>query len=235
MTEEYFIEVENGEEVASAHHEADSDKWIFFCHGYGSDKEGSYVKRAERAVEEDFNAVRLTFRGNSESDGDFIDQSLSSRIKDVKSVVEFFEPEKIFLFGMSFGGKVVLHAAEEFDVERIVFKSPVLLNREMNKFREVVEEKGSYTHFDDKTIDQRFFDDFDTYSFEEAVKELDMPVAIFQGGSDSTVKFGNTAEAVKDMDTEVMLRRFEGETHFMTDEADEKLLEEMFWFLKKDY
>ncbi len=231
--DEFRLEVENSEEISLAHHEADSNEWIFFCHGYGTDKEGSYEKRAERAVEEGFNAVRLTFRGNGKSDGEFIDQNLSSRIKDLKTAIGHFEPKNLILFGMSFGGKVVLHAAEELDVEGIIFKSPVLLNSEMDKFREVVKEKGEYTHFDDKTINQRFFEDFDTYSFEDAVEELDMPVAIFQGGDDSTVKFERTADAVKEIDTEVMLRKFEGETHFMTDEAEEKLLDEMFWWLNK--
>lgn len=234
MSEEHFIEVEDGQKIATSHHRADSDTWIFFCHGYGSDKEGSYERRAERASEEGFNAVRLTFRGNGESDGEFIDQDLSSRIKDLKTAIDYFEPDNIILFGMSFGGKVVLHASEDLEPEAVVFKSPVLLNTEMEKFREVVEEKGSYTHFDDKTIDKRFFEDFDTYSFEEAVEKLDTPVALFQGGDDSTVKFENTAEAVKDMDTEVLLRKFESETHFMSDEAEEKLLDEMFWWLNKN-
>lgn len=231
--QEERIEVEEGEEISTAYHEANSDRWVFFCHGYGSDKEGSYEKRAERAAEAGFNAVRLTFRGNGESDGEFIDQNLSSRIRDLKAAIDFYNPERIFLFGMSFGGKVVLHSAEELDVEAIVFKSPVLFDDEMEKFRSVVEETGTYTHFEDKTIDKRFFEDFDTYSFEEAVEELDMPVAIFQGGDDSTVHFERTADAVKEMDTEVMLRKFDGETHFMTDEAGDKLLEEMIWFLER--
>ena len=231
--EELRLEVEDSEEISVAHHPADSDTWIFFCHGYGSDKEGSYEKRGERVSEEEFNAVRLTFRGNGKSDGEFIEQDLSSRIKDLKTAIEYFQPERIILFGMSFGGKVVLHAAEDLEVESIIFKSPVLLNSEMDKFREVVEEKGIYTHFEDKTIDERFFEDFDTHSFDEAVEELDMSVVIFQGGDDSTVKFERTAEAVKDMDTEVMLRKFEGETHFTSDKAEEKLLDEMMWWLKR--
>ena len=230
---EFKLEVENREEISLTRHETDSNDWIFFCHGYGSDKEGSYEKRAKRAVKEGYNAVRLTFRGNGKSDGEFIDQNLSSRIKDLKTAIDYFEPENIYFFGMSFGGKVVLHAAEEIDTKAIIFKSPVLLNSEMDKFREVVREKGTYTHFDDKTIDERFFEDFDTYSFEKAVEKLEIPVGIFQGGDDSTVKFERTADAVKDMDTEVMLRKFEGETHFMTDKAEEKLLDEMFWWLER--
>jgi pimeloyl-ACP methyl ester carboxylesterase len=228
----YSIEVENGEEVSAVHHPADSERWIFFCHGYGSDKEGSYQKRAERAAEEGFNAVRFDFRGNGESDGEFIDQSLSSRIKDLKSVIEFFDPGRIVLFGMSLGGKVVLHSSRDLDVEALIGKSPATYNSIMDKFREVVEEKGEYTHFGDKTIDHRFFDDLDNYSFSKAAESIDFPVAIFHGGADTTVHFENSADAVKEIDSEVMLRKFEGEKHSMSDEAVEKLLDEMFEFLE---
>lgn len=230
--EETRIEVENGEKVSAAYHSADSDKWLFLCHGYGSNKENSYKKRAERAVEEGFNAVRFTFRGNGESDGEFIDQSLSSRIKDLKSVIEYYSPERIFLFGMSFGGKVVLHATEDLDVEALVFKSPVLYGSEMEKFHEVVKEKGTYTHFADKTIDERFFEDFSKYSFEDASEEIDFPVAIFHGGADTTVHFENSAEAVKDIATDGMLYKLQGEKHSMSDEGEKKLLDIMFAWLE---
>lgn len=231
MTSKHSVEVEDGEEVSAVHHSADSDKWIFFCHGYGSDKEGSYEERAKRAVEEGYNAVRFDFRGNGESDGDFIDQSLSSRIADLEACMNFFEPEKIYLFGMSFGGKVVLHATEDLEVEALVLKSPVTYNSIMDKFREVVEEKGTYTHFGDKTIDERFFEDFDTYSFEEVTSGLDLPVAVFHGGADTTVHFENSAEAVKAFETEALLYKLEGEGHSMSDGGEKKLKDMMFAWL----
>ena len=231
MTSKHSVEVEDGEEVSAVHHSADSDKWIFFCHGYGSDKEGSYEERAKRAVEEGYNAVRFDFRGNGESDGDFIDQSLSSRIADLEACINFFEPEKIYLFGMSFGGKVVLHATEDLEVEALVLKSPVTYNSIMHKFREVVEEKGTYTHFGDKTIDERFFEDFDTYSFEEVTSGLDLPVAVFHGGADTTVHFENSAEAVKAFETEALLYKLEGEGHSMSDGGEKKLKDMMFAWL----
>lgn len=231
MTEKHFIEVEDEEEVSAVHHEADSNKWVFFCHGYGTDKEGSYEIRANRASNEGFNAVRFDFRGNGESDGEFIDQSLSSRIDDLKACIDFFEPENIYLFGMSFGGKVALHATEEFEIEALILKSPVTYNSEMDKFREVVKEKGTYTHFDDKTIDKRFFEDLDTFSFENVASGFDGPVAIFHGGDDSTVHFEKSAEAAKEFETDVMLYKLNEETHFMSDEAEEKLRDMMFAWL----
>lgn len=231
MTEKKFIEVEDGEEISAVYHEADSDKWIFFCHGYGMHKGGSYQERAQRAQKEGFNAVRFDFRGNGESDGEFIDQSLSSHIKDLEACIEFFEPENIYLFGMSFGGKVVSHATEDLDVKALILKSPVTYNSIMDKFRAVVEEKGTHTLFDDKTIDERFFKDFDTYNFEEVASGLDAPVAIFHGGADTTVHFENSTEATEAFETDVLLQKFEGEKHSMSDEAEKKLRDMMFVWL----
>ncbi|MFB6147679.1 MAG: alpha/beta hydrolase, partial [Candidatus Nanohaloarchaea archaeon] len=180
MTEKQFIEVENGEEVATVLHRSDSDRWIFFCHGFGSDKEGSYESRCEKAVEEGWNAVRFDFRGNGESGGRFIEQTLSSKIQDLEAVVEHFEPSRYVLFGSSFGGKVVFHS--DLDSEALVLKAPVTYSRIMDKFREVVEEKGEFQHHPGATIDGRFFEDFDRYSFGDV--EIEVPVAIFHGGED---------------------------------------------------
>ncbi len=222
-----FLEVENGEDVAAVHHDCDSDRWIFFCHGYGSGKDGSYVQRCERAVENGFNAVRFDFRGNGESDGDFIDQTLSSRIQDLKRVISEFDPERFCLFGMSFGGKVVLHSLEDLSPQSVVLKSPVLLDNEMKEFREIVEKEGSYTHFGDKTIDRSFFEDYDRYSFDQTVKNIEAPLTIFHGLEDETVSPESTLEAAKKIETDLRIEIIEGESHSMSDKAEHKLQEKM--------
>ena len=227
----HFIEVENGEEVTAVHHETSSDKCVFFCHGFGSDKEGSYEERAERAVEEGFNAVRFDFRGNGESDGEFIDQNLSSRIKDLETVIDYFDFENVYLYGMSFGGKVIIHAAEDLECEALILKSPVTFNDIMDKFRSVVEEKGSYTHFDDKTVNKSFFEDFDNYSFDEASKILDCPVAFFHGSEDSTVHFEKRLEAFGKISSDSALFRLKGEKHSLTEEAELRMQDLMFSWL----
>lgn len=228
----HFIEVEKNEEIAAVHHEASSSKWIFFCHGFGSNKEGTYEERAERAVKEGYNGVRFDFRGNGESDGEFIDQDLSSRIKDLNAAIQYFGPEKVILYGMSFGGKVVIHATEDLDVEALILKSPVTYNSIMDKFRSVVEEKGSYTHFDEKTVDNKFFEDFDNYSLSEASESIDCPVSLFHGESDSTVHFENSLEAFREFSGESCLFRFQGEKHSLTDKAELRMRNLMFSWLE---
>lgn len=231
MTEKYFIEVENDESVAAIHHKVSSNKWVFFCHGFGSNKDGSYEKRCERAVEEGFNAVRFDFRGNGESDGRFVDQNLSSKIEDLNSVIEFFGPQKYILFGMSFGGKVVVHSTERLHPEALILKSPVTYNSIMDKFKSVVEEKGSYTHFEDKTIDQRFVDDLETYNFSKTAKNIDCPVALFHGLSDSTVHPEKSWKAAKEFQKDIRVEMYENEKHRMSADANQRLLDSMFFWL----
>ncbi len=231
MTEKHLIEVENGEKVALIHHENNSDKWIFFCHGFGSNKEGSYENRAEKMVEEGWNAVRFDFRGNGESDGEFIDQSLSSRIEDLKAVVEYFKPEKYVLFGSSFGGKVVFHAATELEPENVIGKAPVTHNEIMDKFKAAVENKGEFEYIPEKPIDQRFFNDFEQYSFDNIADELDIPVAIFHGAADTTVHPEHSFNAAETLDTNIMLQKLEGEKHSFSETAENYMIDQIISWL----
>ena len=231
MTNEHSIEVQSEGKLAAVHHGADSDKWVFFCHGFGSDKEGSYKRRCERMVEEGWNAVRFDFRGNGESDGSFIDQNLSKKIEDLKAVVEYFEPERYCLFGSSFGGKVVFHSTEELTPEAVIGRAPVTYNDIMEKYRAVVENKGEFTHHEGATIDQSFFDDFDKYSFDELADRIDVPVAIFHGREDTTVHPEKSVKAAEELEQSVMLQLIEGEDHSFSDEAEEYMLSQMVSWL----
>ena len=231
VEKKYSVDVEH-EEVAAIHHEADSDRWIFFCHGFGSDKSGSYESRAEKAVEEGWNAVRFDFRGNGESDGDFIDQSLSSKIKDLEAAVNYFEPDSYVVFGSSFGGKVVFHFTAENDPEAVIGRAPVTYNSIMEKYRSVIEEKGEFTHHPGATIDERFYDDLDTYSFKECAERIDVPVAIFHGAADSTVHIENSIEAFGELGTDTMLQKFKGEKHSFSEKADQKMQKMIFNWLE---
>lgn len=234
MTQKHFIDVENGEEIAAVHHETDSNKWVFFCHGFGSNKEGSYEKRAEKMVEAGWNTVRFDFRGNGESDGDFIDQSLSSRIKDLEAAIEYFESETYVLFGSSFGGKVVFHAATDLELEAVIGKAPVTYNTIMDKFRASVDNKGKFEYIPDKPIDQRFFDDFDKYSFDDVADSLDIPVAIFHGGDDTTVHPEHSFKASKALDTNIMLQKLKGEKHSFSENAENFMINQMIAWLRNN-
>jgi len=218
------LEVEEDEEVSTVHHKADTEEWIFFCHGFGGNKDRSSEGRCKQASEAGFNAVRFDFRGNGESDGKFIEQTLSSRIKDLKSVIEHFSPSKYALFGSSFGGKTVIHSLEDLDPEAVFLKAPVLFNDTMKEYEEIVKEKGSFTHHGEKTIDMKFVRDFQEYSFHDAKENINCPLHIFHGGSDTTVEFEKTAEASKKLENNLEIVKFENEKHSFSENAEQKMM-----------
>jgi pimeloyl-ACP methyl ester carboxylesterase len=231
MTQKHFIEVENEEKIAVTHVEADSGKFLFVCHGLGGNRkrQSKYVGLSENGI----NIVTIDFRGNGESDGEFIEQTVSSRIKDLEAAVEFFDPEEFFLFGTSLGGKIVFHAAPELGPDGVIGKSPVTYNSMMDDFKAAVEEKGSFEFIDGKPIDQRFYDDLENHKFSDIAGKIECPVLIFHGSADTTARPENSFRAAKELETDVTLHKLEGEKHFYSDEAERKVFEGLSKFERK--
>lgn len=221
--EKHFIEVKDGEKVAAIHHEASSNKWVFLCHGFGGNKDRGNKGRAEAFNETGWNTVRLDFRGNGESDGEFIDQNLSSRIEDLEAVIDYFRPEKCVLFGTSFGGKVIFHTAAEKKVDGVIGKAPVTYNRIMDKFKSVIEEKGRFEYIDGKPIDERFIQDLETYSFSNVEEQLDIPVFITHGAADQTVHIKNSVKALNNLDVDVEFQKLKGVKHSYSKDGKRKM------------
>jgi pimeloyl-ACP methyl ester carboxylesterase len=232
MTTEHQIVVE-GQTVSAIHHPAESDRWLLFCHGFLSDKSGSYESRCERAVEEGYNAVRFDFRGSGESDGEFIESTLSTRIEDLEAVVEHFSPPSYALFGSSFGAKTAFHAATDATrLEAIIARSPVTYNRAFEPYRAAVEREGVLRHDADHAIDERFFADFDTYDFESVAEHLDVPVAIFHGAADDSVPIADSFDAAAALKTDVHLGKYLDEGHRFSKAAESRLREQAFGWLE---
>jgi len=213
------------EEISAVHTSGNSEKWMFFCHGFADTKERSMQPLAKKFNERGFNTVVFDFRGNGESSREFQEATLTSRIEDLNAVIDYFGPEKCFVYGTSFGAKVALHTAVENDqIDVLVTKAPVTYNQIMDKFRKIVEEQGE-AEFYDKKFGQKFFDDLDSYSFEKVIEKLEVPTAIFHGSDDTTVHLENSIEALKGFETESCLYKMKGEEHSFSEKSEERLIE----------
>jgi pimeloyl-ACP methyl ester carboxylesterase len=235
MRTEHAVPVD-GQTVAAVHHPAESDRWLLFCHGFLSDKSGSYESRCERAVEEGYNAVRFDFRGSGDSDGRFVESTLSSRIADLRAIVEYFSPPSYALFGSSFGAKTALHAAADAArLEALVARSPVTYNRAFDAYRRTVEREGIVRYDADRAIDERFFSDFDAYEFDSVRDDVDVPIAIFHGAADASVPIEDSFEAAAALSTDVSLSKYAGEGHRFSEGGERRLREQAFGWLGTVY
>jgi pimeloyl-ACP methyl ester carboxylesterase len=235
MTTHHRIPVDGEETVDAVAHTAESDEWLVCCHGFVSDKSGSYESRCLRAVDEGYNAVRFDFRGCGDSSGEFVDQTLGSRLDDLRAVLDYFERDTYVVFGSSFGAKVAFHAAVADDrIRAVAGRAPVTDNRAFDDVRAVVEREGVYRYDTGQTIDRRFFDDLDRYPFDRVTATLDIPVALFHGGADQHVPLSDSLDAAADFETSVLLQTFPTEGHRFSESAETRLRRQLFDWLALD-
>ncbi|CCQ38022.1 alpha/beta hydrolase fold protein [Natronomonas moolapensis 8.8.11] len=235
MPTEHEIRVE-GDRVAAVHHAAVGERWLFFCHGFRSDKTGSYENRCERAVEAGYDAVRFDFRGSGDSDRAFVEATLTSRIDDLRAVIERFDPRSYACVGSSFGAKVAFHAAAgPLDPTAIVARAPVTYNRAFDADRRAVEAEGTLRYDDEHAIDERFFEDVGTYGFDDAAGEIGAPVGIFHGESDESVPIADSFDAAAALETDVLLETYAGEGHRFSEAAERRFLDRAFGWLEDVY
>jgi Dipeptidyl aminopeptidases/acylaminoacyl-peptidases len=220
-----------GGAVEAVRHGEGSDPCVFLCHGFGSDKEGGHRGRADFLARNGFSAVRFDFRGNGGSTGEFVEQTLSSRVEDLVSVVNYFEPEEYALFGASFGAKVAYFSLKELQPGLVTVKSPALLDRVMNAHRVRVERGGDFEFLPGKRVGEPLFEDLNRYSFGSV--DVSVPFQLFQGTSDSYVPVQQTREAISSLDTRVEYHEMPGEGHSFSDAAEQSMRVAWIDFLRR--
>ena len=226
MPTRHRIPVTDDETVAAVHHAAGGERWLLFCHGFGSDKQGSYERRCERAVAAGVDAVRFDFRGVGESDGTFPAATLTTRLADLRAVADLFDLDAFCVFGSSFGGLVALHAAARDDrVDAVVCRSPVTDLSVYDERARQVREEGPIDHPSGHTVDERLFDDLDTFDTMAAAERIDVPVAVVHGADDDVVPATGSFETAAHLEGEALVRQVAGERHVFSDEAEGLLWE----------
>lgn len=236
MPTTHTVSTERGAELAVVHHAPttpSTDAWLVFCHGFVTDKSGSYEARCRRAVAEGYHAVRFDFRGCGDSEGDFVDQTLSSKIADLRAVLEYFDAPAYVLIGSSFGAKTAFHAAvaSERSIRAIAGRAPLTYNHAFDDKRAVVEAEGTFVYETGHTVDERFFTDLERYSFDDVTAELAVPVALFHGACDESVDLQDSLDATASFGVDVFCQVFADEGHRFSRPTEERFRRQLFDWL----
>jgi len=181
---------------------------VITCHGlYSSRDSEKYVSIGRRFCEEGLAALRFDFRGCGESGGLFEETSLTGRIEDLESALNFVEEqgyESIGVMGSSLGGTVaVLAAAKDRRIKALVtWATPCHLDE---LFRE-----GLLEGF------EKLKQDVSEYDVIKAVKDVHCPILIVHGSLDQQVPLSHANVLYENANQPKGIQIIEGADHRLT-------------------
>ncbi|HDS45651.1 MAG TPA: alpha/beta fold hydrolase [Methanomicrobia archaeon] len=164
---------------------------VLTLHGLESSKDsGKWPQFAARLYSEGFACLRFNFRGSGSgaerSEGAFEDTSLTGRIADYRSALQFLadsgavDMERLGVIGSSFGGMVAIAARDSRVKAMVCLATPHTLSR-------ITQATGEYEELPSgRRLHKCFYDDLQRYQLLESVKSAP-PVLILHGALDELV------------------------------------------------
>lgn len=181
---------------------------VITCHGLVSSKDSEkYVEIARRFCEEGISVFRFDFRGCGESGGKLEETTLTERIEDLGSALDFVQSQGVFrigVMGSSLGGCVsILRAAEDGRINALItWATPCLLDELFGG---------------DPNVFRRLRQDAQRYDLLEALKKVSCPVLIVHGGSDEIVPRSHARTMFEKANQPKEILIVEGADHGFTD------------------
>ncbi|TVX91932.1 alpha/beta hydrolase family protein [Paenibacillus agilis] len=176
---------------------------IIFGHGFtGHKAEANFMfkRLSDELAKRGYATVRFDFAGSGESDGEFVDMTVSTEVQDMLAVwdavqvMEGINPKRVSLLGFSLGGVVSLLAAEQLgdELDRLMLLCPALgfqdiLARDLQgeKLHHLLQH-GCVELYGQK-IGQGLFDDRAALRILDAAAQIHTPALIIHGTNDSVV------------------------------------------------
>ncbi len=240
-SEKKFIKTSDEDKIAAViHYPHQQIKGsVLLQHGFFSNKEGRYKKRANYLARNGYKAVRFDRRGYGESDLSFNQFNTTTGIEDTVTIIDRLEKEgkeNFAIYGSSFGGFIGIFAAQDPRIDALVLRSPVTYTDGIfDDLRSEVKKQGKVEleEMNHQYMDKSFFADFDTYNVESILDKIKVPTLIFHGTADEVVPFEYSRRFYQNLNTKKKLVEIDGAGHIFDVEHDHVTLEKTISWLSK--
>jgi pimeloyl-ACP methyl ester carboxylesterase len=243
MEKGYWIKNKDDSLAGTLHipEEKENPPLVIICHGWTGHKNSyrEFVEISRDLCQEGFAVYRFDFRGSGESSKDFQEQTHTTMMKDLETVVSEFEENQeigneIFLTGHSQGGFISkLFTAKNNDrIQGLISwmgRAYYIKDWWSQRYKNEIEKRG-YIYSNDVKITENYYQDSKKYDIKKAFKQIKIPVLLIYGAQDYTVPLDEGERAEENIEN-AELEVIEGLNHHLnqTDELYYKTLK----FLKK--
>jgi hypothetical protein len=213
------------------------------CHGYRSTKNNSNALLFSKNItDEGIGFFAFDFSGRGESEGKFEDTTISQYIDDLNCCFDFISgiANKISFIGESLGGFVALNASiNNSKVNSMVLLSPVshFPPKTTGEYSDIDEWKKNGHAF---TVSKRagklkinysFYKDGLKYNNYSRYKKIKIPVLVFNGDKDSSVKIEDSIKLNKYLKNSKLIRLKGADHNYTTKKDYEKVAKKTADFL----
>ena len=214
---------------------------IITLHGLESSKDSDkWTTIAFRLSQEGYACLRFSFRGcgdgRERSEGNFEDISLTGRIKDYKSALQFLEDTgkvdmtRIGVIGSSFGGMIAIDAQEKKIRAITTLAAPYKIPR-YDKPQIPKDEGAYYVLPSGKRFKKSFYEDLKKYDLLKSIKNAP-PIQIIHGSSDEIVPLEHAYKLFEAAPEPRRIQIIENANHTFSTGLDKVIELSLDWFKK---
>ena len=209
---------------------------ILMSHGFEASKDGTkWSFLAPRLVERGYAILKFNYRGcgypPDASDGLFEDTTLSARIADYRSALDFLQEvdidqQRIAIVGSSFGGEIPIAAQDPRIKAYVLLATPSRPQTPTEEQRAECQATGYFTLPSGKRLKPDYFEDGARYDLCQAAGALNCPALIIHGSLDDDVPVEQARELYAHAREPKMLEIIQGAEHALRRPEDmERILE----------
>lgn len=207
-----------------------------------------FVKLSRMLEKKGIASVRFDFAGSGESDGNFIDMTISKELEDAKAILDyvksldFVDTSKIGALGFSMGGAVasMLAGDRKEDIQTLCLWAPAGNMKELITL--VINEKDiqemckvGFWDAGGLLVGTEFLDDALSLDIFGKSAPYDKNVVLIHGTEDQTVPLSTSEKYLEIYETQAVLHIIEGANHSFSSKAwEEEVLDYTIGFLEEE-
>lgn len=232
----------HGERLDYSFHqgEGDSKHIVVLGHGVTGNKDRPFVVAlANGFADAGIHALRFSFSGNGDSEGRFIDSTISKEVEDLGSVLDALSDYSVCYAGHSMGGAVgVLRASEDSRIKSLVSLAGMVRTKIFARieFGDVTPDEGFMWDNPDFPLSSAYMNDMTQIdSVVNRASRITVPWMILHGTDDDVVPVGESREIFASANKSAYLIEIGGADHVFSDESTSEMVMNVVAWVKMQF
>ncbi|MCY4401106.1 MAG: alpha/beta fold hydrolase [Candidatus Poribacteria bacterium] len=233
------IRNEQGERLDYTYHKGNDNRIVVIGHGVTGNKDRpALIALAEGLADAGISALRFSFSGNGDSEGEFTNSTITKEVADLGSVIDVLSDNRICYVGHSMGGAVgVLRAATDERIEVLVSLAGMVHTKAFadREFGDVTPDQGFMWDEPDCPLSQVYMDDMTAIdSVAKHASKFGGPWLLVHGSEDDIVPIQDSIDVLQFANEPTELLELSGVDHVFSDDGTPIMVEKVVaWISQK--